>query len=158
MKWVKVAIVTVIAILSISIIATNVNDMTQGSFVVDIVTFEIITESDVTEGTYNSLLDIVDDVVTVEINGNTVGINSITHNVDNGSIDIMIADGNQFYVYDDDTFFNINDNSYIGDTWVLSYETLQPPQLTGISATLILLAPLIFTGGVLVYLLNKQNY
>lgn len=40
----------------------------------------------------------------------------------------------------------------------LHFEVTQPPQLTGINATLILLAPLIFAGGVLAYLLNKQNY
>src|SRR5690606_1076190 len=75
---------------------------------------------------------------------NTIGFSGFIPSPDG---DILIDS----YIDDDGNWFDdasdINDNVNIK----LAFEVTQPPQLTGINATLILLIPLVFVGGLLYF-------
>ena len=190
MKWVKVAIGAVIAILSVSIIATSVYDMTQEKHLeIDEIESEILISFNVTNepgGTSR----IIDTDVESYLDSN---FDYFTENIDRIYL-ILYKDGQMFtkrnvsdiqsittaiqvtLEYDNDTnlfnfdgttlsyqsntfdFWGISELS-IGDSFEFVYYPIVviPAQLTGITATLILLTPLIFAGGVLAYLLNKQE-
>ena len=199
MKWVKVAIGAVIAILSVSIIATSVYDMTQETLILseraDIITGQGVATaspnimySSINFYEYLETIILTDKIekgsIHLEYNGQNgdfiVTLTSIIGVANNNNISI-IYNGVEYTDYlKFSNVFNTTNNGYsvilgysstsfsdvfgfeyeIGDTLTL-YEQDNytiPPQLTGISATLILLTPLIFAGGVLTYLLNKQNY
>ncbi len=162
MKWIKVAIGAVIAVLSIGIIATTVYKMTQPREVIREVSFEIVPS----EGKYyplsiyNEILEyaVVDeenDVINIvesyineisEIIRVNIGPNGelISFTIDWIFIDSFIhPDGNWF-----DNVGSLPDNTNIK---LVFTPITQPPQLTGISATLILLIPTVCAGGVLLY-------
>ena len=170
MKWVKVAIGAVIAILSIGIITSNIYNMTQETVKQKVFTFKILSydeeldEGTVTTGTYqkiNNLFKPSDNSYNLDIYVNDIFIDRASYviGVDDEIIIFIELTGESLGIYEDDTIFisdypfDVNDVIRLEDDPVVV-----PPQLTGISATLILLAPLIFAGGVLAYLLNKQNY
>ena len=165
MKWIKTAIGAVIAVLSIGIIATTVFKMTQPREVIREVSFEI----DSIEGkyyplsAYNEILEYgvinenrkvinivsfyVNDEISDNIRVNIDSTNNITLLGDLPDLSGLIAsridaDGNWF-----DNGSDIYDNVDIK----LVFEVIEPPQLTGINATLILLIPLVFVGGLLLY-------
>jgi hypothetical protein len=167
MKWIKTAIGALIAVLTIGIIATTVYKMTRPSEVAREVSFEI----DPVEGkyypvsAYNKIVeygdtggtDTVKNIVSSYVNNEIVeiGIEFATLSEtevlvfygDTPSLDIIVdgymdADGNWF-----DTGSTLTDIVNIK----LVFEVSQPPQLTGITATLIVLIPLVFVGGVLLY-------
>jgi len=171
MKWIKVAIGAVIAVLSIGIIATTVYKMTQQpSKGIREVSFEIDPE----EGKYYPLSaynEIVEYGVIDEEN-----FNRVTNMVLGYANDIII----DLYFFDviirpDNIFFdgdipsqdgNIYVDSFIdaegnctndGDIFTdninikLVFEVPQSPQFTGSSAILILLIPTVFAGSVLLY-------
>ena len=166
MKWIKTAIGAVIAVLTIGIIATTVYKMTRLSEVIREVSFEIDYEESkyYPISAYNKIVEygVIDEenkvinivsgyanddnisshTVFLEPNGITL-IGTITS--PDGDIDIdgfMNANGDWF-----DFGSTLNDNVNIK----LVFEVTQPPQLTGINATLILLIPTVFAGGVLLY-------
>jgi hypothetical protein len=170
MKWIKVAIGALIAIISIGIIATGVYKMTQEKVRVEVVTFEVVNDDPPTfsNGIYQSLLDLseldddgfVTNITSMKING-LLFTKPIVFVSDIATYNIM-PDSTGYYDIDaidiDDTFRSAGYDVVIGDTFEITFEVTQPPHLTGISATLILLTPIIFTGGILIYLLKKQNY
>lgn len=163
MKWIKVAIGALIAVMSIGIIATSVYKMTQSSEVIREVSFEI----DYDEGTYSpisvyndileysvinyksevqNVLVYIDDEIAPEvfiIIANPVKILFIGDLPDGGLIDS--------YITDDGSWYNDGGELTYDITVKLVFEVTQPPQLTGINATLILLIPLVFVGGLLLY-------
>lgn len=163
MKWIKIAIGAVIAIFSISVITTTVYKMTQPTEVIKEVSIEI----DYNEGTY-SPISTFNDIEKYSILDNNLVLNvsiyidnEIAHNIDmylfspynltligplpdsSGYIDCTIE-------YDGSVIIE-------GGTWThdmvikFAFEVSQPPQLTGTNATLILLIPIVFIGGVLLY-------
>ena len=161
MKWIKVAIGAVIAVISLGIVATSVAGITQETVKVRTVTFEILTESAVTSGTYDLFVSGIEldgqyFVTDIYINDTSVYDEGYLL-YDYGLIEIYSVAGVLMDINDDDTFVGVDYSFEIGDTVVIIFEVTQPPQLTGVTAILILLAPLIFVGGVLGYLLYKQN-
>ena len=199
MKWVKVAIGAVIAILSIGIIATSVYDMTQERVVLGERTDKLVGEiTSVNESTYAGRMFFTPANFNAELQTSSTptekienGLIHLEYNGQNGDFVVKITgirvgtsgriatviyndveyfehitfghtdSGDGYFVRFETDFNDTFGFEYeIGDTLTL-YEQDNytiPPQLTGISATLILLTPLIFAGGVLAYLLNKQNY
>jgi len=166
MKWIKVAIGAVIAVLSIGIIATTVFKMTQPSEVIREVSFEFNPD----EGKYypisihNEILEygVIDNYVIINIVSsyvnNEIAEIDIGVNITSGIIyfygHIPSPDGNidvDGHIDADGNWFNdgcaLTDNVNIK----LVFEVPQPPKLTGINATLILLIPTVFAGGVLLY-------
>lgn len=165
MKWIKIAIGAVIAILSISVITTTVYKMTQSREVIKEVSFEI----DYNEGTYspksvyNDILEygVYSDAPFNRVSNVIVYIDGeIAPNVsviidpnrirlsgdlpESGIPDSYITDDGKWY--DDGSSFN--DNVVIK---LVFDGVILPPQLTGTNATLILLIPIVFIGGVLLY-------
>ena len=167
MKWVKVAIGAVIAILSIGIIATSVYGMTQETLKEKVVTFEIVTFSDFSGTTDIDVYTLIDNYSVLEGN-NVINVKSIkVNNNDEGSIiqlqddNYAIFGGNYSIVIKPENVIQVDGTPTpveVNDVWAITFEVTQPPQLSGVSLTLILLIPLIFTGGVLAYLLNKQEF
>lgn len=165
MKWIKISIGAVIAIISLGIIATSVSGITQETVREKVVTFEVLTETTITGGTYDSLHDSLDYAVGVGL-PITFTYNSTVYNGSyilssaNDTMTIYFGNSEYFNLNHDDTWFQEDPDVIVvmvGDTFDFTLEVAQPPQLTGTTATLILLAPLIFVGGVLGYLLYKQN-
>lgn len=169
MKWIKTAIGALIAVFAIGIIATSIYKMTRPSEVRKEVSFEI----DVDEGKYypvsaynkiveygvigdseelgeNAVLNLVSSYINNEIVSIDIKIDKM------GETDVMyIIDGSPFVT---DSYIDANGNWFDDGSELtdivnikLVFEVSQPPQLTGITATLILLIPLVFVGGVLLY-------
>ncbi len=165
MKWIRVAIGVVIAIVSVGIIATSVNSMTQENEVIKEVEFTVNTAEGIyTPNVYENI------VLYSDIGGGTVATNISMVKLNNVITNDLVLRLHSFgfAIYSTsqsgECGFNpsgtINNEDAIfqdGDIVSFSFEVTQPPQLTGVVATLILLAPLIFVGGVLGYLLYKQN-
>ncbi|HEY8365149.1 MAG TPA: hypothetical protein VIK84_06215 [Haloplasmataceae bacterium] len=169
MKWIKTAIGAVIAVFSIGIIAISVYKMTQPSEVIKEVSFE----TDLDEETYypisiyNELLE----YGVIEKDGTITNI--VSGYVNNDEIDDITMYASYFET--SGTFERIFIEGYINGDILVSYDigpdgdlfvsgdilddvtiklvfaVPQPPQLTGISALLILLIPIVFVGGVLLY-------
>ena len=169
MKWVKVAIGAVIAIMSIGIIATSVYDMTQGSGLIKEVEFTIVYDDDIFTPitAFNDILEysVIDNsnnvinIVSIYIDDN-IDTDETEVSIGLNRIDFLGASSGYMdsFINDDGTWVN-NGGSINSDVTVkLLFEVTQAPVLSGITATLLLLAPLIFAGGILAYLLNKQNY
>ena len=167
MKWVKVAIGAVIAIMSIGIIATSVYGMTKGRVDIKEVEFTInVTDGTYTPNVFEKFLlysdinndGIVTNILETKLNGN------VTDDLELGftseeqfTISSIIYNGIDFLNYDG--IYQIIDGVFQdGDIVSFTYEVTQPPQLTGSVATLILLTPIICIGGFLIYLFRKQNY
>ena len=171
MKWIKVAIGAVIAVLSIGIIATTVFKMTQPREVIREVSFEI----DPVDGKYypiSAFNEIVEYGVIDEENYNEV-INIVSAYADNDAISDFYVfihtevpeiafmgyttsqDGNIYldsYIYADGSW--VDDDSTLTDNVNIKLVFTpipQPPQLSGSSAILILLIPTVFAGSVLLY-------
>lgn len=164
MKWIKVAIGAVIAVLSIGIIATTVFKMTQPREVVREVSIEI----DPVEGKYYPL-SAYNEILEYGVFGEDRYVINIVSSYVNFIIkigkehetdvlyfigDIPTSDGDipiDSYINADGNWFD--DGSELTDNVniKLVFEVTQPPQLTGINATLILLIPLVFVGGLLLY-------
>ena len=177
MKWIKTAIGAVIAVFSISIIATSVYGMTQERVGEEVVTFEVLTydsgSGTVTSGTYDKLemysikeYDefyniIVTNVTSILING----VETLSENFYMGYNDVEgyydlydTNEENNDVIHLDDTLETSLEAITLNDTVSITFEVTQPPHLTGSVATLILLTPLICIGGFLIYLFRKQNY
>ena len=162
MKWIKTAIGAVIGILSIGIIATSVYKVTQPSEVMREVSFEIDYDEEeyYPISIYNEILEYgvtdeygdIQNIVLFYVNDEysfyfTVytfpDFISFYAETDSDVIDSKITSDGSWI----DTDGSLNDDT----TVKLVFEVTQPPQLTGISATLILLVPIVFVGGVLLY-------
>ena len=170
MKWIKVAIGALIAVLSISIIATTVFKMTQPREVAREVSFEI----DPVEGEYYPS-SIYDEILEYKvINWQREVINIVSSYVNNEIVELfitIISDGFSQEIYVRGTIpspdGDIEIDGYIRDdgNWIDDGSTLtdnfniklvfspitQPPQLSGTNAILILLIPTVFAGGVILY-------
>ena len=169
MKWIKVAIGAVIAVLSIGIIATTVFKMTQPSEVIREVSFEIDPE----EGKYYPI-SAYNEIVEYGVFGESRNVENLVSSYINneiaefvirigkkGETDILFLWG-QIPIPDGylitDSYIDANGNWFDdGSTLTdnvnikLVFEASQPPKLTGSSAILILLIPTVFAGGVLLY-------
>ena len=165
MKWIKVAIGALIAILSIGIISTSVYKMIQSSEVMKKeISFEIVyNETTYPISIYDEILEygVIDEYGMV--------INIVSGYVDNYEINDISMEkddiGIKFSGYitspDDDinidyhlllNGFLVNSTDITYDVNIkLVFEVPQPPKLTGSSAILILLIPTVFAGGVLLY-------
>ena len=165
MKWIKVAIGALIAVISIGVITTTVYKMTQPREVIKEVSFEI----NYNEGTY-SPISVYNDIleysvysdapfntvsnVTVYIDGEIAPKVSIAiepnkieiggYLPESGIPDSFITDDGSWY----DDASNFNDDVVIK---LVFDGVILPPQLTGTNATLILLIPIVFVSGVLIY-------
>lgn len=174
MKWVKVAIGAVIAISVVPIIALSVFNLTQEKVKEEVVTFEVLTYSDlsgtITQGTYDEIrlyaiinIDIITNITSYKKNG--IETDSIKdNNINRNRIELYWYTNNE----NDDTILVVsNDDSFIeeesvsspvvSDTFEITFEVTTPPAVSGVTATLIALTPLIFVGGVLSYFLVKTN-
>lgn len=157
MKWIKVAIGAVIAVLTIGIIATTVFKMTQPSEVIREVSFEI----DYDEGKYypiSAYNEIVEYGVIGEDRFVINLVSSYVNEIEEKSIQIKFDSDKILFFYVIDSYIDadgnwVDDDSDLNDdaNIKLVFEVTQPPQLTGINATLILLIPLVFVGGLLLY-------
>ena len=167
MKWVKVAIGAVIAISVVPIIALSVFNLTQEKVREEVVSFTLNVIAD-TYTPINAFDDIIlygnENVIgyfdnIIEIKYNNIVTNdyrlgvSDPNNITIASIsldgfDIIDIDGN--YIIVDGIFSN-------NDTLEITFEVTTPPVLSGVTATLLALTPLIFVGGVLSYFLVKTN-
>ena len=168
MKWIKVAIGAVIAVLSIGIIATTVFKMTQPTEVIREVSFEI----DYEEGKYYPISIYNEILEYAVIDEENVVINIVSVYVNNEIVDLdyfgILVEVNKIYFMGDiptsDNLFAIEiyidaDGNWHDDggfvdydiTVKLIFEVTQPPKLTGSSAILILLIPTVFAGSVLLY-------
>jgi len=166
MKWIKTAIGAVIAVMSIGIIATFVYKLTHSTEVIKKeVSFEIDFDEEKYYPTsiYNEILEygVIDEdgMVTNIVSGyvNNEEINDISMEVGISIImfygDITSPDGVIFigYLIEPDGFLT-NVGDIVDDVNIkFVFDVPQPPQLTGISAALILFIPLIFVGGVVLY-------
>jgi hypothetical protein len=169
MKWIKTAIGAVIAVISIGIIATIVYKMTHSS---EVIKKEVSFEIDSDEETYypvsiyNEILEygVIDEYYMIPniVSGylNNYEIDDISIYYNGGSIDfvgyITTPDGvmDVYYtIFDDGSLINSGEAGDLEDdaNIKLVFAVPQPPQLTGISATLILLVPIVFVGGVILY-------
>ena len=166
MKWIKTAIGAVIVVLSIGIIATFVYKMTHSS---EVIKKEVSFEIDLDEekyyplSIYNEILEygVLDenDIATNIVSGyvNNDEISDISMYI--GKSQIMFVgyitspDGVFYILYFIEPDGDLNNVGEIDDDVNIKFvfEVPQPPQLTGISATLILLIPIVFVGGVLLY-------
>lgn len=168
MKWVKVAIGAVIAIAVVPMIAISVSNLTQEKVREEVVTFEVLTLSTVTNGTYNLIDEYVifdfdefgagysSNVISVKVNDDTL----VDGSIGLGETDVRITDDSgdyDFLVNSDDTITSEGYNIQVGDVWEITFEVTQAPILSGISATLLLLAPLIFVSGILYFIYNNKQ-
>ena len=168
MKWIKTAIGAVIAVISIGIIATIVYKMTQPSEVIKEVSFEIDYDDDPLMGTYYPI-SIYNEILEYGvIDEDCMVINIVSGYVNNDEIDdisMLITDSVTFYGYIDGDigiFYEILPDGVLFNTGDIDddvnikfvFAVPQPPQLTGISASLILLIPIVFIGGVVLYILK----
>ena len=179
MKWIKTAIGAVIAVISIGIIATIVYKMAQPSEVIKEVSFEINYDEYEYEHKYYpiSIYNEIFEYAVIEEDAvvpNTVVVsNIVSAYVNNDEIDDFTMKI-PYYVSTDEygyPMFSGYIDGVIGFTYViypdgnliatgdlkddvsikLVFAVPQPPQLTGISATLILLIPIVFVGGVVLF-------
>lgn len=168
MKWVKVAIGAVIAIAVVPMIALSVFNLTQGQLGEEVVTFTI----NVTDETYspNVLNDIAEFGITNESGYFTNVIEVKLNDVITNDLNIGYDDNtNIFNIYsiglDGSDSFDSNGDYLIGDGVfqdgdVISItfdEVTQAPILSGVTATLLLLAPVIFVSGVLYFIYNNKQ-
>ena len=171
MKWIKTAIGAVIAVLTISIIATTVYKMIQLSEVVREVSFEINPEegkyypssiyNEILEygvlgenDYYNRVINIVsgyvnNEIIDLEIFHVLINPDNIYFSGDIPSLDGSIAIDS--YIDAEGNWFN--DATLLNNdiTVKLVFEVTQALKLTGSSAILILLIPTVFAGSVLLY-------
>ena len=126
-------------------------------------------ESTVTNGTY----ELISQYANLDNNDNITNIKEITINNiplinSNGYLDTLVysvlgsdeMSEDQVGISITSTNSFISMDSYlpeVGDEWVITFEVTNPAQLTGVTATLLALTPLIFVGGVLSYFLVKTN-
>ncbi len=169
MKWISTAIGAVIAITTIGILATSVYSMTKETTIIDDVETSItILEGDVIDmDDYNNLYMLLGDVSNYSISGyyNSVSTVFNIYSFNSTSLTVRIPSRTDFDLYIDNlgtvyNYGNGTDDAEVGDVItfiVTNAEVTRPPLLTGISATLILLAPLILTGTVLTYYYNHIN-
>ena len=171
MRWIKTAIGAVIGIISIGIISISVYKMTHSSEVIKKeVSFEIDFDVATWEGTfypisiYNEILEygviengIVTNIVSGYVNNDEIDDITMTaaYYESTGTFDIIT-----FYGYIDgvDIYYDLEPDGsvYTFDeidvvNIKLVFDVPQPPQLTGNSAALILLIPIVFVGGVLYF-------
>ena len=169
MKWVKVAIGAVIALAVIPLIVGVVGEVSKPD-TFDSIEFEIISDTEITEGTYNKLKlvtrdsdsEILDWNVDLFVNTNLV---QKTYNLilDTNSMtihyNINVEDLFFLIINNDDSISTIDYVFEIGDivTIKLNQPALKPSVLSPSLITLIALTPLIFVGGVMSYFLVKTN-
>ena len=165
MKWIKTAIGAVIGIVSIGIIVTIVYKMTQSSEVIKEVSFEIDYDEDYDyeykyypTSIYNEILEyaVIDEyhMVTNIVSGyvNNDEIDDISMLI----TDVVTFDGDIDGV---DIFYEIMPEGdalnagHIDDDVTIKFvfAVPQPPRLTGNIAALILLVPIVFVGGVVLF-------
>ena len=179
MKWIKTAIGAVIAVISIGIIATIVYKMAQPSEVIKEVCFEINYDEYEYEhkyypiSIYNEIFEyavieedtgvpnmvVVSNIVSVYVNNDGiddfamsipyyVSTDEYGYPVFSGYIDGVI--GFAYVIYPDG---NLSATGVLKDdvNIKLVFAVPQPPQLSGNSAVLILLVPIVFVGGVVLF-------
>jgi len=166
MKWIKTAIGAVIVVLSIGIIATFVYKMTHSS---EVIKKEVSFEIDLDEEKYYPL-SIYNEILEYGVlDENDIATNIVSGYVNNDEISdifmyigksqimfdgyITSPDGDIYIWYFIEPDGDLNNVGEIDDdvTMKFVFAVPQPPQITGISATLILLIPIVFGGGVLLY-------
>lgn len=158
MKYIKIGITFVIGIVLIGVLSTVIGTMTQPRDIGESVTFDILTETTVTPGTYNSLIDYLGEV---EL-GNDIDIdfifNDITYNdgyirVTTDFIEIYFNRFEYIIIYDNDTWLQDDPQSIIvgvgGSFNFPSNEVVETPTII---KTLLLLIPLVFTASLIGYL------
>ena len=179
MKWIKTAIGAVIAVISIGIIVAIVYKMALPSEIIKEVSFEINYDEYEYEHKYYpiSIYNEIFEYAVIEkdtVVSNTVVVsNIVSAYVNNDEIDDYTM-GIPYYVSTDEygyPMFSGYIDGDIGFTYIiypdgnliaagdlkddvsikLVFAVPQPPQLTGISAALILFIPLIFVGGVVLF-------
>ena len=187
MKWIKTAIGAVIGIVSIGIIATIVYKMAQPSEVIKEVSFEINYDEYEYEHKYYpiSIYNEIFEYAVIEEDAvvpNTVVVsNIVSAYVNNDEIDDFTM-RIPYYVSTDEygyPMFSGYIDGVIGFTYViypdgnliatgdlkddvsikLVFAVPKPPQITGINAVLILLVPIVFVAGVVLYFykLSKKD-
>ena len=163
-KWVKVAIGAVIAILSLSIVATSVYSMTQEKVREEVVTFEVLTESTVTSDTYDLLNNYgiinqtnVDNIKNIKVNSNTLIGSTVTFNGNQFSFSPDLSGNYDFILNDNDTISSDGYDIQVGDVWEITFEVTQPPVISGVTATLLSLIPILFIGGIVYFTLSKRE-
>lgn len=179
MKFIKYAVGLVIALSVIPMVVVAVNKLDQPKL--KTVTFEVvgvdIVEETITfsDNTYTDLynvpkvlsefdpitneVDIVTNLITARFNNYT--LDDIVF-IFNHETEIFSVNNTDDYDWYDLSNNNIaSDNGYlsiaqVGDKWQMTFEV--PSQVSPLVKTLIGFAPLLFIGGVLVFMLNKRKF
>lgn len=163
MKFLNKVIVFVMGIVVLGIVSTLVFNMSQETEK-EVVAFEILGSDNLTPGTYDSLYNYLGTTdgneipITFEYNGeiyngrysNLSNIISIYFQVD------IVKD--YFFIYDNDTWEQEDPQDIVittGDKFIFK-ETV-PPQLTGVTSTLLFLAPLILSASLIGFLAFKKG-
>lgn len=162
MKIINKVIVFVMGIVVLGVVSSLVFNMSQETEKA-VVTFEILENDGLSPGTYDSLFNYLGTTdndgipLTFEYNGELYnGRYSNFNNI--MTIHFQVDVGDYFFISDDDTWLQEDPQDIIietGDKFIL-LETA-PPQLTGVTSTLIILIPLILSASLIGFLAFKKG-
>lgn len=148
MNIIKKVVVFVMGIVVIGVVSTIISVVTQPKNVKKNITFELLVGDTITNGTYNSLIGMVDiDNVILKVNDNIVDIDTIIN--DNNSI-VIPNDFGDLIIYNNDTYFNDGFGVSTGDIISITFDVEQ--ETPAIIKTLLVLIPLVFTASLIGYL------
>lgn len=154
MNIIKKVIIVVMGIVVIGVLATNINIITQPKTVEKSVTFELLDDDKLAYNVYDEInkYAIYDNkhatnLVSVSVNGNIIDISSLGYSDTYNTITMSDSDGNIFTIYSDNTYFDDGLSLSVGDIITITFEVEQQTPL--VVKTLLALAPLILTAGVL---------
>ena len=168
MKFIKYAVGLVIALSVIPLVVVTVNNLDVPRL--QTVEFEVedvdLSNIYFSENTYSDIyaLAIVDtngDVSNL-VNVNVNGVDEV------GTLKFNNADDSYYYIgsggtdwttlINDDTAEKDDYNATIGDKWTMVFEVSKPTPLPPLVKLLVGFAPLLFVGGVLLFMLNKRKF
>ena len=169
MKWIKVAIGLVIALSVIPLVVVSVNNLDTPKL--KTVEFEVIDIDNDTltfsENTYNDIHSLaivnnnnsVSNLITIKVNG--VELLSISMSYDINDMEdykLFFIEGIKWESLTDDKTVDISNSEYeptIGDEWTMTFDVAKP--LPPLVKLLVGFVPLIFVGGILLFMLNKRK-
>lgn len=165
-KIISLVILIVISITILPIVTLSVFNLTQEGVKEEIVTFELLDDGDLGYNVYDKINEyaIYDDYaratnfVSISVNDNIVDIASITFTSSIYIIDIYSLDGNPLKIYNDGTYIIDGFDVIIGDIISITFEVPQAPVISGVTATLLTLIPLLFVGLYVIYPFVSKKY
>ena len=168
MKFIKYAVGLVIALSVIPLVVVTVTNLDAPRLKTIEFEVEEIDLSNVyfSENAYNK----IHALAIVDTNGNVSNLVNVKLNgVDESSFTLNFDTDDDSYYYvgpggtdwttliNDDTAEKDDYNATIGDKWTMTFELPKPP-LPPLIKLLVGFAPLLFVGGVLLFMLNKRKF